>query len=214
MATGTELRFDRGARYGAAIVATLFGTYLLIATSFGAIVKAENYVGTIRSDIPLLNIVQFLIIVVTLVTALILLPTSEAHRLGGVTLQIVVLMLFATLGLEQASGNLPDRSGFWQFVLDQGFVTLFVSVGGWVIARGRHPLTWLVVVVAVVPPIVGPILTDYGWNSGSYALVMQGIVIVGGLGAVWLAAWGDRLLRSRASSRTVPAAMGAAGSEA
>ncbi len=192
-----RLRFDRGARYGAAIVGMLATTYLASATDFSAIVQSESYAGTIRTDVPLVNIVQFLLIVGGMVASLALLPTPGMRRVGGVTLVCVTLFLWATLGLERGVGNIHEPDGLWAFVLDQGFVTLLAAVGGWVIARGRHPLSWIVVIVAIVPPIVGPALIEADFTTGGYALVIQAIVVFGGLAAVWAAAWIDRLLERR-----------------
>lgn len=192
-----RLRFDRRARYGAAIVGMLATTYLASATDFSAIVQSESYAGTIRNDTPLVNIVQFLLIVGGMVASLALLPTPGMRRVGGITLVCVALFLWATFGLERGVGNIHEPDALWAFVLDQGFVTLLAAVGGWVIARGRHPLSWIVVIVAIIPPIVGPMLVEANFTSGGYALVIQGIVVLGGLGAVWAAAGIDRLLERR-----------------
>lgn len=194
---GPRLRFDRGARYGAAIVGMLATTYIASATDFSAIVQSESYAGTIRNDTPLVNIVQFLLIVGGMVASLALLPTPGMRRVGGITLVCVALFLWATFGLERGVGNIHEPDALWAFVLDQGFVTLLAAVGGWVIARGRHPLSWIVVIVAIIPPIVGPMLVEANFTSGGYALVIQGIVVFGGLGAVWAAAGIDRLLERR-----------------
>ncbi|RLK52263.1 hypothetical protein [Microbacterium telephonicum] len=191
------LRFDRSAGYGAAIVAMLFATYLATAMDFSAIVQSESYAGTIRNDAPLVDIVQFVLVLGSMVAALVLLPTKGMRRLGGVTLSCVVLFLWATFGLERGDGTLTQPAALWDFVLNQGFIALLAGVGGWVIARGRHPLTWLVVVVAVIPPIVGPAMIEANFSTGGYALVTQGIVIVAGLGAVWAAAGLDSLLTRR-----------------
>ncbi|MFB8891747.1 hypothetical protein [Microbacterium plantarum] len=192
-------RFDRGARYGAAVVATMFATYLAVASDFSAIVQAEMYAGTITNDMPYVDTLQFLLVVATLVAALAVLPTSPMRRLGGVTLACVALFLWATFGLLRGAGHLAHLDPLWEVVLNQGFIALLAGVGGWVIARGRHPLSWVVVVVALVPPIVGPRLVEANATSGGYALAMQGIVVVGGLAAVWAAAGVDRWARRRFS---------------
>ncbi|MFC8681340.1 hypothetical protein ACFT30_07415 [Microbacterium ureisolvens] len=193
------LRFDRGARYGAAIVGTLAATYLMIATDYSAIVQTATYAGTIRNDTPIVDVVQFILILGMFVASLALLPTPGMRRLGGITLVCVVLLLWATLGLERGSGQITQPLALWSFVLNQGFVTLLAAVGGWVIARGRHPLSWCVVVVAVLPPIVAPRLVAANFTTGGYALVMEAIVIIAGLGAVWAAVWIDRALERRAA---------------
>ncbi|MEZ3161960.1 hypothetical protein AB1K54_15705 [Microbacterium sp. BWT-B31] len=69
-----ELRFDRSARCGASIVGMLFATYLAIATGFSAVVQSAVYAGTIRNDTPLVNIVQFVVIVGVMVTSLVRMP--------------------------------------------------------------------------------------------------------------------------------------------
>jgi len=184
--------FDAGARYGAGVVGMLFATYLAIATDFSAILQSETYAGTIRNDVPAVNIFQFVLILAAMTASLAVLPTPGMRRVGGVTAVWVILCLWATFGLERGVGNISHPVEFWSFVLNQGFVTLLAAVGGWVIARGRHPLSWIVVVVAVVPPIVSPILVQSNFTTGGYALVLQGLVIVLGLGAVWAAVWIDR----------------------
>ncbi|MDD7943987.1 hypothetical protein PUW79_05030 [Microbacterium sp. NE2HP2] len=195
------LRFDRGARYGAAIVAAMFATYLAVASDFSAIVQAEMYAGTITNDMPYVDTLQFVLVVATLVVAFALLPTSAMRRVGGVTVACVALFLWATFGLLRGAGHLAHLDPLWEVVLNQGFIALLAGVGGWVIARGRHPLSWVVVVIALVPPIVGPRLVEANVTSGGYALAMQGIVVVGGLAAVWAAAGVDRWARRRFSGR-------------
>ncbi|RKE64556.1 hypothetical protein [Microbacterium sp. AG238] len=195
------LRFDRGARYGAAIVAATFATYLAVASDFSAIVQAEIYAGAITNDMPYVDTFQFVLVVATLVAAFALLPTSPMRRVGGVTLACVALFLWATFGLLRGAGHLAHLDPLWAVVLNQGFIALLAGVGGWVVARGRHPLSWVVMVVALVPPIVGPRLVEANVTSGGYALAMQGIVIVGGLAAAWGAAGIDWWVRRRLSGR-------------
>lgn len=193
-----NLRFDSGARYGAGVVAACFGGYLAAATDFSAIVQSANYAGTIRTDVPLVNVAQFVLILATFVFAFAILPTPPGRRVAAVTLAFVALCLWATFGLERGTGRITEPVAFWAFVLDQGFVALLVSVGGWVIARGRHPLSWIVVAVAIVPAIASPAMVAANFTSGGIALVTQGIIIVGGLAAVWAAAGIDRALAGRA----------------
>lgn len=190
------LAFDRSARYGAAIVCMLAGAYLGVAADFSAIARAEAYAGTIRSDAPLVGVVQFLLVLGAMNAAVVLLPTSPWRRLGAVTVVSVVLLLWATFGMQHAAGRLGAADGVWRFLLDQGLIVLVASVGGWVIARGRHPATWVVVVVAAAPAVVSPILADDEFPSGAVTLIVQGTVLVAGLGAVWLAAALDRRLAS------------------
>lgn len=195
------LPFDRSARYGAAIVSMLAGAYLGVATDFSAIVQSEVYAGTIRTDAPLVNVVQFVLVLGCMLAAVVLLPTSGWRRLGAVTLVSVVLLLWVTFGLQHAAGNLAHPVAFWRFVLDQGGVTLVAAVGGWLIARGRHPLSWLVVLLAVIPALITPLLVENSFPSGAMALISQATVAVVGLAAVWLAVSIDRRVADRAAPR-------------
>lgn len=195
------LAFDRSARYGAAIVAMLVGGYLGVATDFSSIVQSEVYAGTIASDAPLQSLVQFLLVLGSMLTAVILLPTSGWRRLGAVTLVCVVLLMWVTFGLQHAAGNVVHPVTFWRFVLDQGGVVLVAAVGGWVIARGRHPWTWTVNVLAVIPALITPVLVEHSFPSSAIALISQATVAVVGLGAVWLAVWIDGSIGRAASRR-------------
>jgi len=197
-----ELRFDRSARYGAAIVAMLAGAYLAVATDFSAIVQSEVYAGTIRTDAPVVNVVQFLLVLGAMLAAVVMLPTSGWRRLGAFTLVSVVLLLWVTFGLQHAAGNVVHPVTFWRFVLDQGAVALLAAVGGWVIARGRHPWSWSVVVLAVIPALITPLLVENAFPSGAIALISQGTVAVVGIGAVWLAVWIDRRVAARSAPRS------------
>lgn len=192
-----SLTFDRSARYGAAIVAMLVGGYLGVATDFSAIVQSEVYAGTIGSDAPIVSVVQFVLVLGAMLSAVVLLPTSPWRRLGAFTLVSVVLLLWATFGLQHAAGNVVHPVTFWRFVLDQGFIVLVASVGGWVVARGRSPWSWSVVVLAIVPALITPLLVENSFPSGAIALISQATVAVVGLGAVWIAVWLDNRIARR-----------------
>jgi uncharacterized membrane protein YvlD (DUF360 family) len=147
--------------------------------------------------------VQFLLVLGSMLAGVVLLPTSGWRRLGAFTLVCVVLLLWVTFGLQHAAGNVVHPVTFWRFVLDQGAVVLLAAVGGWVIARGRHPWSWTVVILAIIPALVTPILVEHSFPSSAIALISQGIVAVVGLGAVWLAVWIDRRLTRRAGGAEV-----------
>lgn len=186
-------KFDPRVRYGVAVTAMVYSTYLACATDFSAVIRSENYEGAISSDIPLLNALQFLLVVAGMVFALAILPGDGYRRLGGVTLASVTLFLWATFNLLRGAGVVTEPVAFWDFVLDQGFATLLAAVGGWLIARGRRPVTWLLALVCVIPPLLAIAIEDINITTGIYALVAQATVGVCGLAAVWGAAWIDKL---------------------
>jgi hypothetical protein len=195
-----RFRFDRNARYGAALVGFMFAAYLNIATDFSAFIQASNYDGSLGTDVPLVNFVQFATIMGLYVVSVVILPVDAARRVSAVTLVCTVLFMWATLGIERGTGNIVQPVAFWQFVLNQGFVTLVVALGGWFIIRGRR-WGWIAFAVVVVPPLVGRALDLAEVTSGSYTLVIEGTVVFGGIGAAWLG-WAidravERALRSR-----------------
>jgi hypothetical protein len=127
-------------------------------------------------------------------------PAGGARRLGAVTLACVVLLLWATVGIERGIGNIVDPVAFWTFVVNQGLITLVVSLGGWLLVRGRHPLAFVVLLLALVPPIISRFLVDAAVTSGVYTLVTEAVVIVLGIGGAWLAVLIDRWMRRGSSA--------------
>lgn len=182
-----RLRFDRNARYGAALVGVLFAGYFAIATDFSAFIQAANYAGALGTDVPLVDFVEFVLILVLFNTAFALMPTSFGRRVGAMTLASVVLLLWATVGIERGVGNITEPVAFWTFVVNQGFITLLVALGGWLIVRERHVVCFVVLLLALIPPIVSRILVDSAFTSGAYILIIQGTVIALGIGGAWLA---------------------------
>lgn len=205
-----DVRFDRNARYGAAMVGVMFAAYLNIATDFSAFIEAANYAGELGTDVPIVDFLQFLVILGLYITSFVLMPTTGARRLGAVTLACVVLLLWATIGIERGIGNINEPVAFWTFVVNQGLITLLVALGGWLLVRGRHPLAFIVLLIVVIPPIVSRILVDVSATSGSYTLVTEAMVIVFGIGGAWLAALIDRLVRRRRAVVAAPTAEAAA----
>lgn len=195
--------FDRGARYGAALVTTLFAGYLCIATSFDAFIEATNYAGAIGTDVPLVDLVEFLLILALFVTGFAIMPASGARRLGAVTLACVVLLLWATVGIQRGIGNIRHPIGFWSFVTDQGMITLVVALGGWLLVRGRHPIAFVVLLLALIPPVATSLMVGASVTSGAFTLVSVGLVVALGVGGAWLAALIDG--RARPPGRPTPA---------
>jgi hypothetical protein len=199
--TTARVSLDAGTRYGIALVGVLFAGYLNIATGFTTFLQAVDFGGTLGSDDSIVNAVQFVTILGLYVAAFTIAPASGSRRLAAVTLACVVLLLWATFGIERSIGTITEPVDLWLFVLNQGFITLVVSLGGWLLVRERHPLTFVVLVVAVVPPIVAAALRDASVTSGAYQLIIEAIVVLGGIGGAW-AAWAiDRAVRSRRADR-------------
>ncbi|MCI1020417.1 hypothetical protein HWD99_17460 [Microbacterium sp. C5A9] len=196
-----DLKFDANARYGAALVGVLFAGYLSVATDYSAFVQAANYAGVLGTDIPAVDLFEFLLTLGLFVTAFSMFPASAARRLSAVTLTCVVLFLWATIGIERGVGNVLEPVQLWVFVLDQGMITLLVALGGWLIVRERGYAAYAVLLLIVVPPIISRALIDSSVTSGAFTLAKIAAVIVLGIGGAWLAAMIDRSVGARRRAR-------------
>ena len=205
----SRFRFDRNARYGASMVTVLFAAYLTIATDFSAFIQASNYSGSLGTDVPLVNLVQFFTIMALYVVAFTILPVQGARRVAAVTWACSIMFLWATLSIERGTGNIVQPVWFWQFVLNQGFITLVVAIGGWFLVRGRR-WGWIAFAMVAVPPLVGHALDLAEVTSGSYTLVIEGTVVVGGIGAAWLGSAIDRAVARALRARRDPEVAAAA----
>lgn len=186
------IEFDENARYGAALVGVLFASYLSVASDYSAFVQAANYAGVLGTGVPAVDIFEFLLSLGLFVVSFSIFPTSGARRLTAVTLACVVLLIWATVGIERGVGNIVEPVDLWLFVLDQGMVTLLVALAGWLIVRGRGAASYVVLLVIVVPPIVSRALIDSSVTSGSFTLAKIAAVVVLGIGGAWLAVLVDR----------------------
>lgn len=191
--TPPPVTLRRSTRYGIAVGAIVVATYLGVASDFTAYVQSERYAT--GASAALLGVVQLLLVLGMYLVAFLVMPVGSDRRLAAVTVACVVLLLWATLGIERGAGNIGPPAAFWSFVLNQGFVTLLVTLGGWLLVRGRHPAAFVVVALAVVPPLVARALADSAVPSGAYALILDAVTSLGAaVGA--LAAWGvDAVIR-------------------
>lgn len=199
-ATGDDPAHDGlGRRYGIALGTVVFATYLNIATDFTGYLQSTAI--TSSAAVSLLGLLQFLLILALYVAAIVIMPASSDRRLAAVTLVCVVLLLWAALGIERNVGNIGPPVAVWSFLLNQGFITLLVSLGGWLIIRGRHPLSFIVLALAVVPPVVSRALNDSAVTSGAYTLVLEGVIVLGGVAGGGIAWAIDVVVRRRSGMR-------------
>jgi len=180
------LKFTANARYGAAVVGTVFAAYLNSATDFSSYIQASNFAGSIGTDVPLVNFIQFFTIMGLYVASFALMPVESSRRVSAITLACTVMFTWATLGIERGTGNIVQPVGFWSFVLNQGFVTVVIALGGWLIVRGRR-WGWIAFALVAVPPLVGRALELASVTSGAYILVIEATVLIVGVGGAWLA---------------------------
>ncbi len=198
-----RVRFDRSARYGVSIGTMLFAAYLTVATDFSAIIQASNFAGSIGSDVPQVNLVQGFTILALFVASACFMPVSAARRVSAATFASTMLLIWAILGIQRGTGNLGDDNALLEFVLNQGVLALLVAIVSWLILRGRHPVSYVVVLVALVPGVEAALLNSAGASAAALAMTQQITVVVLGIGAAWLAALIDGAVR-RSSRQLAP----------
>jgi hypothetical protein len=200
-----RVRFDRSARYGVSIGTMVFATYLTAATDFSAIIQASNFAGSIGSDVPQVNLVEGFTIMALYIASACFMPVNAARRVSAATFAYTMLLVWAELGIQRGTGNLGANNALLEFVLNQGMLALVIAIVSWLILRRRHPISYVVVLVALVPGFESAALTAASASTAATALVVQLSVAVLGTGAVWLAAAIDsgvrRQLERRGNSR-------------
>jgi hypothetical protein len=107
------------------------------------------------------------------------------------------LFLWAAFGIYRGQGVLPDPTEIWEILLNQVGVALFVALGGWFLARGMHPVSFVVLISLCIPAIVFRLLADSAVPSGAVTLILQVTAVILGIGNLLLARAIDRVLGRR-----------------
>ncbi|MCW1806550.1 hypothetical protein, partial [Brachybacterium squillarum] len=176
-----------GARYGMALVATVIGSYLLSQWS------PVGFVGYDDSLLRLQGILQLGIGLLVLAGGLALAPTALWRAALAVLVVVVPVLLGTVLVISYLRGDLDLPQPFPR-MLDLSILGPAVGLLGWLIVRGRSPLTYLLVLgfLLILPAqwmvmyhgIPSPVL----WGV---ELVLAAVI---GIAAAWLAALGSRWL--------------------
>jgi hypothetical protein len=169
----------------------------MVSSDFSAISQQAEYAGVLGTDVPLLNVVQFLTVVALFVTGFVLVPAAWPRKVAAVTLACTSIFLWAAFGIYRGQGVLPDPTEIWEILLNQVGVALFVALGGWFLARGMHPLGFVVLISLCIPAIVFRLLADSAVPSGAVTLILQVTAVILGIGNLLLARAIDRMLGRR-----------------
>lgn len=176
-----------GARYGMALVATVLGSYLL---------SQWSPVGFVGFDDPLLRlqgIVQLGIGLLVLAGGLALAPTALWRAALAAAVVVVPVLLGTVLVIPYLRGDL-DLPRLFARMLDLSILGPAVGLLGWLIVRGRSPLTYLLVLgFLLILPAQWAVMF-YGIPSPVLWGVELVLAAVIGIGAAWLAALGSRWL--------------------
>ncbi|UVY84140.1 hypothetical protein NLU66_00665 [Brachybacterium sp. NBEC-018] len=176
-----------GARYGMALVATVIGSYLLAQWS---------PVGFVGFDDPLLRlqgIGQLGIGLLVLAGGLALAPTALWRAALAVLVVVVPVLLGTVLVIPYLRGDLDMPQPFPR-MLDLSILGPAVGLLGWLIVRGRSPVTYVLVLgFLLILPAQWAVMF-YGIPSPVLWGVELVLAAVIGIGAAWLAALGSRWL--------------------
>jgi hypothetical protein len=185
----------RGGRYGAALVATLLGGYLMATQGIGQFVQATAF-GAAPPELAALLLSRFLFGVVVLVAGFLIAPTVLWRRLTAAGIAILLTALSSVLFAGRLTGDvrLPMESAIF---LHPAFVATLAATAGWLLVRDRHPLTFLLLLLTVVVGVVPQQFALQGLPGAASELTVVPLAAVVGVGIAWAAAGISRALQRR-----------------
>jgi hypothetical protein len=187
-----------GARYGMSLVATLLGAYMLINSpypQFVTIVLLQH-----QADLAPLLLSQYLLGVVVLVFGALIAPASIGRRAAAAAVEVVAILVYAvTAPLFLTGGLNAGRATAWLSggFFGAAFLITLSATAAWLILRSRPGWTLVFLVVTVIIPIVAVAVVFIALPSSVYAMLINVLVTVIGVGIAWLA-------RAVAGSRVQP----------
>lgn len=208
----------RGVRYGLSLACVILGVYLVMQWFPSALMYAADPVLVVQT------LVQFVLAIGVLLIGLAFAPTSVARAAIAALLAVGLLVVATTLFSLRLTGSslvpvpLARVPVFWS-VLSPGTAALGSALLGWLIVRRRHPLTYVLVLGALLPGLARHLLLMSGVESGVTWFSDLVITVVVGVGGAWIAAGfshvlgGGRGSSQTASGQGTPAAGQAAGPE-
>ncbi|MGY5766540.1 hypothetical protein ACXET9_15240 [Brachybacterium sp. DNPG3] len=181
----------RGVRYGLSLALVLVGVYEVMTWSPTALMTLIDPLWVAQ------NLVQLAIGIGLLAVGLAVAPAHPARVGIAAVLAIGAVVLTALLTYLRFRGDLPILPPLLLIIVTPGTAALAAGLLGWLIVRGRHPLTWIGVVAAVLPGILTYVLLVNGAPAaiGWFANLLAFAVI--GVGGAWLAVGLSKVLPGR-----------------
>lgn len=186
--------WNESARYGASLVGTLLGGYLVATSSIGQFVQAAFISTGLGPEYTLLTLTRYLFAFVVLALAVAIAPTSIARRAGATALVVVAGFLLAVLTAMRFLGPLPGGP-FWNVALHPVFVAVLVATAAWLLVRERPGLTFLLLIPTVLVGFVPMWMTIADFPAAAVELVTVPLAFVLGVGIAWIAAAIARAMR-------------------
>lgn len=188
-------QYRRGTRYGIAAVAVPLGVYQLLSWDVTPLIHALDPMWVLQS------ILQLLVGLTLLVGGLAVAPTSPVRAVLASVLALGAVGAAAGLmALRLTSGLLAGPPALWS-VLSPGYAALASALLGWLIVRRRHPLTYVLVIGALIPGLVRYQLLLAGVDMTLVRLM--DVVLTAGVGVIgaWIAFAVTALLGAGTSDR-------------
>ena len=182
----------RGARYGISLACVVLGVYLLLQWQLGPLLS----MGVVSPLLVLQVLLMLAIGVLVLAGGLAIAPASPLRTEPMVLLALVVVPLAAAVLYFRITGALPGRPVWLWNLITPGTAALAVAILGWLVVRGRPALSYVLVIVALLPAVVRFGLLLAGVESSFIWFTDLALSFVAGVGAAWLAAGGTRMTRS------------------
>lgn len=184
----------RGVRYGSSLACVVLGVYLVMQWSPSALMYSAP------AALVLQTVAQLGLAIAVLLIGLALAPTSVARAAIAVVLAVGLLVIVTALFYLRLTGSfLLPVPVLWS-VLIPGTAALGSGLLGWLIVRRRHPLTYVLVLGALLPGVVRHLLLMGGAESGVIWFSDLVTAFVVGVGGAWIAAGISHVLGGRRTS--------------
>lgn len=193
-----------GVRYGIGVTAAALGGYSLLSGAAFSQLTMAFLPG--RGDLAFGLVAVGVLAFWTIVTAagMVVVPGNPVAGWGAATLVTAGVVVYSIIQVTRYTGALRIFSGSsWFVVLHPATFTLLVVGAAWLIARGRSPLSWLLLLAAFVPGAIGYGATMQGIDPSTAQLLTTPIAAIIGVGTAWLAA-----LMSRCRDALRPSQLG------
>lgn len=189
----------RGVRYGLSVACVVLGVYLVMHWNPGPLLYAAGGPLFIVQ-----TVLQLVIAGLVLVVGLAVAPTSVVRAVIAVVLAAGLIGATTALFYLRLTGGLVLPMPLLGTLISPGAAALGGALLGWLIVRRRHPLTYVLVLGALLPGFVRHALLRGGADMGLIWFSDLLITLVVGVAGAWIAAGISRVLDPRTTAPQEP----------
>lgn len=188
----------RGVRYGLSLACVVLGVYLVMQWNPGPLLYAAGPLVTAQA------VLQLVIAVLVLVAGIAVAPTSVVRAAVAAVLAAGLILLATVLFYLRLTGALVLPLPLLWSLINPVAAALGGALLGWLIVRRRHPLTYVLVLGALVPGFVRHALVLSGADSGLIWFSDLLVALVVGVVGAWIAAGISRVLGAHSTAPREP----------